>query len=207
MTTFLLVRHAAVHMPPNVLAGRNNAIRLSAEGKDRAAWLARSLRDLPVAAVWTSPLTRALQTAVPIARELNLSVQVSELLNEVDYGEWTGCSFEELERDVRWRNYNAVRSKSEIPSGESIEQLERRVEHQLELWIQNYPAKLVIAITHAEIVRIALLHTLGLSIDLFDRIELSPGLVSAMERDCSGQRVICINESGTLESLSRRRFT
>ena len=202
MTTFLLVRHAAVQEPPDILAGRNNDIHLSAEGKDRAAWLARSLRDLPVAAVWTSPLIRALQTAAPIAQELNLPVKVSQLLNEVDYGEWTGCSFEGLERDVRWQNYNTARSKSAIPSGESITQLERRVEQQLGLWMQDYPAKLIIAITHAEIVRIALLHTLGLSIDHFDRIEVSPGFVTAMERDGSRKRVICINESGALESLS-----
>src|SRR5437763_13793663 len=112
MTTFLLVRHAAVQGPPDVLVGRNHGVGLSVEGNVRAARLARSLRNWPVAAIWSSPLTRALQTAAPIARELNLSVQVSQLLNEVDYGEWTGCSFEDLQRDIRWHNYNSARSKS-----------------------------------------------------------------------------------------------
>jgi broad specificity phosphatase PhoE len=202
MTTFLLVRHAQVQGPPDVLFGRNDAIGLSAEGNARAQRLAHSLRHQSIAAVWSSPLTRALQTAEPIARELHVPVQVSQLLNEVDYGEWTGCGFEELQRDHRWRAYNETRSKSLIPSGESIDQLEQRVAHQLELWSQDYPAKLILAVSHAEIIRIAVLHTLGLSIDFFDRIEIGAGLITALQREGSRKRVICINDGGALDCLS-----
>ena len=199
MTTFLLVRHAAAQAPPGVLIGRNRELGLSVAGKDRAGRLARRLRGLPISSVWSSPLMRAIDTATVIASELTLPVQISEAMNEVDYGEWTGRSFAELESDPRWRSFNTVRSQTAVPGGESMQQVEHRVAERLELWAQHYPANLVVVVTHAEIIRIAVLQTLGLPIDCFDRIEISPGSICALSWSGYSKRLICLNEGGELK--------
>jgi probable phosphoglycerate mutase len=67
VTTIDLVRHADVHNPDDVFYGRLPRFRLSRLGREQAARTAAALADLPVAAVYTSPLLRARQTAAIIA--------------------------------------------------------------------------------------------------------------------------------------------
>lgn len=60
-----------------------------------------------------------------------------------------------LEGDPGWRSFNTVRHSEQIPQGETIWQVERRIVAQLQRWTEDYPAKFIIEVTHAEIIRIA----------------------------------------------------
>jgi probable phosphoglycerate mutase len=131
-TTFLLVRHAQHDYPVDALAGRLANIHLSTEGKQQAGKLAQMLASLPVRAVYTSPLERTRETAYTIADYFGLPVQVSEALNEVDFGDWTGKAFEELSTSPAWRQWNALRSRARIPKGESMLEAQGRVVTWLE---------------------------------------------------------------------------
>lgn len=64
----LLVRHAEVHNPGDILYGRLPRFRLSEKGREQAAALGQSLARFRLEAVYTSPLLRARQTADLIAR-------------------------------------------------------------------------------------------------------------------------------------------
>lgn len=202
MTTILLVRHAEPAAPKDILLGRNDEVGLSRRGLECAAGLAERLGRLPISAIWSSPLKRALRTARPIAEKLALSVQIAHSLTEIDYGRWTGRRLAELESDPYWHSYNQARSAAQIPEGEKIEAVERRVIALLQTWAQDYPAKLIVAVTHAEIIRIALLHSIGLSIDRYDQIEISLCSVSALAFEAMRPRVICLNASAELDCFS-----
>jgi broad specificity phosphatase PhoE len=202
MTTILLIRHAHADAPRNILLGRNDDVGVSSEGLRRAAELAKNLRHLPIASVWSSPLKRATQTARVIGGEVALAVQIAAPLNEVDYGRWTGCSLERLEDDPEWRRFNTARSRAHIPAGERVKQVERRIAAQLERWNRDYPAKYIAAVTHAEIIRIAILQSLGLSSDRYGQIEISPCSVSVLNQQDGRARILCLNESGQLECLT-----
>ena len=73
-TTVHLVRHGEVHNPDHVLYGRLPGFRLSALGEQMARSAAEALAGLDVRAIWSSPLERAVQTAVPIAETFGLDV-------------------------------------------------------------------------------------------------------------------------------------
>lgn len=201
MTTLLLVRHAEVAARRDILLGRNDEVGLSGRGLERAARLAQHLRRLPISGLWSSPLRRTIQTAALIGEQLALSIQIAQSLNEVDYGRWTGCSFAELERDPAWRSFNLVRTRAQVPGGETIEQVERRINAQTTRWTEDYQAKLIVAVTHAEIIRIAVLQSLGLSSDRYGQIEISPCSVTVLRWDGALARVICQNDSGELDCL------
>lgn len=81
-TTVHLVRHGEVHNPDHVLYGRLPGFRLSALGEQMARTAAAALAELDVRAVWSSPLERALQTAVPIAETFGLDVVSDDRLLE-----------------------------------------------------------------------------------------------------------------------------
>jgi broad specificity phosphatase PhoE len=200
MTTILLVRHAEAAAPYDTLLGRNDEVGLSRGGRKCAAELAEHLGVLPISAIWSSPLRRAMETAKPIAEKLALPVQTTLSLTEIDYGRWTGRRFAELENDPYWHRYNRARSGARIPEGERLEAVERRVIEQLEGWA-HCPAKVIVAVTHAEIIRIAVLHSLGLCDDRYDQIEISPCSVSALAFDGVRPRVICLNANGDLDHL------
>jgi broad specificity phosphatase PhoE len=76
----------------DLLLGRNDEVRLSARGLELDAKLARHLRRLPISALWSSLLRRAIQTATPIGEQMATSIQIAQSLNEIDYGRWTGRS-------------------------------------------------------------------------------------------------------------------
>src|SRR5512147_2024616 len=99
MTTFLLIRHAAPELVPNTLAGRTPGIPLSTQGQTQALRLAKRLAALPIDAVYSSPLERALRTAEPLAEHVRRDVQCCESFADIEYGEWSGKHFDELNSD------------------------------------------------------------------------------------------------------------
>src|SRR5829696_2244555 len=113
----LLVRHALVDACGVFLAGRMPHVHLNEKGVDQAARLADHLSDISLAAVYTSPLERARETAGALARP-GTAVTIHADLNEVDFGEWTGMAFDELNRRGEWAAFNRRRSAMAIPGGE-----------------------------------------------------------------------------------------
>jgi hypothetical protein len=73
---------------------------------------------------------------------------------------------------------------------------------QPQRWTEDYPAKFILAVIRAEIIRIAVLQSLRLSSDRYDQIEISPCSVSVLRWEGARVRVICLNESGELDGLS-----
>ena len=194
MTTFLLIRHAAHGLLGLTIVGRQDGIHLSADGERQAVMLAQRLAKTPVRAIYTSPLERARETAAPIARSLALSVQVAEELNELDFGDWTGRSLEELDRLDEWHRFNVFRSGTRAPNGELMLEAQARIVALMERLRVRHSSGQVALVTHGDVIRSALLHYLGMPIDLFQRIEISPASVSAVVLEAHGPRVVYMNE-------------
>jgi broad specificity phosphatase PhoE len=127
-----------------------------------AAW------RLPALAV-TSPALRARQTA----EALGLSAHVDNNLRDLDYGRWRGCAI----ADVHASEPEALARWSADPTaaphgGESIEQLLRRVAN----WIESRPAEMghVAVVTHAAVIRCAILHAMAAPATSFWRVDVAP---------------------------------
>lgn len=118
MTKVILVRHAVNDFLPKGIAGRKPGVHLNAEGKRQAESLAEHLARLPIAAIFSSPLERARETAEPLARRLGQHVEFAPELLEVDFGDWTGKSLQELDAIPLWEHWNSFRSCTQIPNGE-----------------------------------------------------------------------------------------
>ena len=116
MTTFFLIRHAACGGLGQKLWGRTPGICLNEKGEVQAQRLAERFQNIKLDAIYSSPLERALQTATVIAESMKLDVKTCDAANEINFGEWTGKTFDELSRDERWRHFNNRRSMTMIPS-------------------------------------------------------------------------------------------
>lgn len=92
-TRLVLARHAVTAQTGPLLSGRASGIDLSEKGRGQAEVLGKRLANLPVAAVYASPIERTTQTAAAVAAHHGLTVQPLPGVLEADYGEWTGQNF------------------------------------------------------------------------------------------------------------------
>jgi len=176
-TRIFLVRHGATAALGHSLTGRGAAVALNTDGLLQAAELGRTFASMPLAAVLSSPLERARATAAAVAAPHGLRVRVLDALNEVDFGEWTGRGFDELAGDARWTAYNASRSSAIVPGGESAGAVQTRALAALQRIAVEYVGRVVVAVTHAEVIRAAVLHAAGASLDSWQDYDVPPASI------------------------------
>ena len=197
-TTFALIRHAAHGLLGRRMAGRMPGVNLDEAGQTQADALAERLSDAPISAVYSSPLERAMQTAAPLALRLNLPVQIDTAITELDYGDWTGLTFAELDALPEWKPYNVFRSGTRIPGGEMMLDAQTRTVAFMQALCRKHPNEHVALVSHADIIKGAIAYYLGVPLDLFLRIEISPASLSVIAVDEYGPRVLRVNDTGAL---------
>ncbi|ACA16577.1 Phosphoglycerate mutase [Methylobacterium sp. 4-46] len=193
-TTFFLVRHAAHGHLDRTLCGRMPGIRLGEEGRAQARALALRLTPERLDAVYASPLERAQETAAPIAAAAGLGVDTLPGLNEIDFGEWSGRSFEDLHGDPRWTYWNTARHVTRPPGGETVLEAQARAVGTLEALRARHGEARLALVSHADVIKLVLAYALGLAPDAMGRFEVSPASVSAVILGEWGAKVERINE-------------
>lgn len=181
MTAFHLVRHAAHGLLGRTLVGRMPGVPLNEEGRAQASRLANYFSGRSIAAVVSSPLERAQQTAAPIAGTLGLDVTTDVGLDEIDFGEWTGTTFDALQGMPAWQTWNQFRGTAPTPGGETMLEVLARALRTLARWHRAYPAGELLLVSHQDLLKSLLLHSLGAPLDLIERIELAPASRSIVQ--------------------------
>jgi probable phosphoglycerate mutase len=195
MTRFLLIRHAAIDGLGSRIAGREPGRMLNAEGRAQALSLAEALARRAVDALYSSPQPRAVETAEAIGRGLGLAAPIAAELDEVDFGNWTGKSYAELDLVPLWRSFNDLHSSTRIPGGELLIEVQARAVALLGELQQRHPGQTVALVSHGDVIRVALAHQLGIAIDFIMRFDIAPASISALELHERGPRVLCVNHN------------
>lgn len=195
LCTVLLIRHAAVRRGTEVLWGRLPGVRLSREGRCGAARLALMLGGSAMKEVLSSPRRRAVETARLIAGPARVPVRVDRRLDELDFGEWTGQLLTALGADPRWQAFNRTRAAGAAPGGETIGDARQRIGAALDAAFAS-GRPLVVMVTHAELIRLALLDLLGRSPDEWPSMPIAPASLSVVQgRDRPSARVCAVNKA------------
>jgi probable phosphomutase (TIGR03848 family) len=193
VTTFLLIRHGSTALVGNTLAGRLPGLHLDAAGRKQAQELALRLEKREIAAIYSSPLERARETAEPLAGRLGQQIRIHEAFNEIDFGSWQGKHVADLEGDAHWSRFNALRSITHAPEGELMLEAQSRVVHALEELRQIHPEETVAVVSHADVIKSALLLYFGAPLDSHLRLDISPASVSVLELSEWGPRITAVN--------------
>ncbi len=128
---------------------------LSPLGQKQANMTADFLRDEHIDVVLSSPLSRAYDTAVPIARTRGLDVLQREDLSEMDFGDWEGLPIEEVARrfpdaiDI----WNHEMYKTVCPGGETVRECFARAQRAICAIAETYADKTVCAVSHGALLR------------------------------------------------------
>jgi len=199
MTTFLLIRHATTNSVGKRLSGRTAGVSLNPEGQEQAQKLAQRLEKLPITAIYSSPLARTVETAAPIAKLRQLQYKIKEDFIEIDFGDWTNKTFEELQKLPQFNNFNTFRSVTRIPSGELMLEAQTRIIAGLQKLCTQHPHQTVAVVSHADLIKAAVAYYAGIHLDLFQRIEISPASVSIIQLYEETARILVINDTGELK--------
>jgi probable phosphomutase (TIGR03848 family) len=194
MTVFHLLRHGEHNVQGKICAGRMPGVVLSERGRAEAEAAARRLAGLDITAIYASPLERTRETAEIVGRHLSLPATILNDLAELDFGEWTGKTFDEVRKDPRWPAWASHRSLSCIPGGETMREVQRRVVEAIMEMREQHPSEAVVVVSHGDVIRAALVFALGMPLDFYGRIEVATASLSTMRIDATGVRVIAVNE-------------
>lgn len=188
-----LMRHGETNAAAQGLYGRTPGIGLSAAGKIQAEKIACHLQDRPITAIYSSPLERAMETAAPLAARKGITVQVSMGFHEVEQGDWTGLSWQELSKDSGWRLYNTYRSGASCPNGEMEIEVQARAVRALYDLLDAHQDEQIAIVSHADVIRAALCYHAGVPLDLSLRIEIAPASISTLDMGRQGVRILGLN--------------
>jgi probable phosphomutase (TIGR03848 family) len=190
VTTVLLLRHGrSTANSDGVLAGWTPGIALDEQGREQARAVAERLAALPLAAVVSSPLQRCLETAERLVEgRSGVDVVVDERLGECRYGDWTGRQIKQLAKDKLWQVVQAHPSAATFPGegGEALREMQTRAVAAIRDWDtrlgrQAGPDAVWVACSHGDVIKAVVSDALGLHLDLFQRIVVEPGSVTAIQ--------------------------
>jgi probable phosphoglycerate mutase len=195
VTVFHLVRHGEhVWRSRGILAGRSAGVGLTATGRAQIAAVGECLAGEEIVALYASPLQRTRESADILAARFALPVQCRDDLIELDFGEWTGLTFDEVRRDGRWAVWRTCRSLAAVPGGESMRQAQQRAVDALVELHRTHRRGAVVVVSHGDVIRAALLFALGMPLDLYARIEIGLASISTLEVGDIGFRVRRLNQ-------------
>lgn len=200
MTRVVLIRHGrSTANADGVLAGRAAGIRLDEAGRDQATRLREALASAPVAAAYSSPIERCLETAQLAGFPDPLVV---EGLTECDYGRWTGLRLDELRSEAVWDTIQADPGSVTFPDGESMRDMFDRVTGVVgDLAARHADDETIVVFSHGDPIKAVLAHAFGIGIDRFQRVHVNPAGVSVIEMRDDRTLVLCVNAGGDLSDL------
>src|SRR5204862_2629704 len=167
MGVFHLLRHGEHGLLGKVLAGRMPGVGMTERGRAEIASQAERLAGEKIAAIYASPLQRTRESAEIVSARLGLPIAFRDDLLELDFGEWTGATFDSIRADPRWQAWSTQRSLAAIPGGESMRQVQQRAVEALIEIAAHHKGECVVLVSHGDVIRAMLVYALGMPLDFF----------------------------------------
>ncbi|MCB9457601.1 MAG: MSMEG_4193 family putative phosphomutase [Anaerolineaceae bacterium] len=205
MTQILLIRHAVNdYVKTGRLAGWTPGVHLNENGQAQATALGQRLADAPLNQIYASPLERTMETAQAIQQHHpHLPIQHLEGIGEVRYGDWEGEKISTLARRKMWQVVQEYPSRAYFPNGETMREVQVRAVNAVEALAERHPRQVVIVVSHADLIKMVLAHFLGMHLDNFQRIVVSPASISGISLGFGRPFITTMNDVAHVLQLER----
>ena len=208
MPLLLLIRHGENdYVKTGKMAGRIPGVHLNEKGQKQAQALAEALTQVPIKAIYSSPLERAMETAAPIAESHKLTILQEPALMDTDIGKWQGKSVKMLRLTKVWKIVQNAPSRFRFPEGESFPEAQTRYVNTLERIIQKHhkPLDIIAVVFHADPIKLAVAHFLGMPLDHFQRLACDTGSLTALHVSEANANLIKLNQRPPFDFLQKEK--
>ncbi len=209
MTEIYLIRHGQTDWNrEEIFRGRADR-PLTEVGNWEAGALSRALAHVTINFIYSSPLTRAQETARPIASAHGLMVIPLAGIIDIDYGDWQGLSHDQVKEQYPelYRKWQDHPEQVEFPGGESLSMVRERAISAFKKVIAGRPEQSGVVVSHRVVNKVLLCALLGLDNSHFWEIKQDTGSINIIR--CDNKRIIVqvLNDTCHLKSLSKERTT
>ncbi|MHB0871128.1 MAG: histidine phosphatase family protein [Chloroflexota bacterium] len=203
MSRLILVRHGQTEWNRVERFRGRIDLPLNETGIWQAEQAARTIgAKYRVAAIYSSPLSRAMRTAEAIWQAVGKAVQVLPALNDFSYGEWEGKSPEEVAVAYPevYRLWQTQPHLASIPGGESLAGLRDRAAAAVEEIAAMHPAETVVMVSHRMVCKVLACYLLGLENSHLWRVDLDTASISLFEKREAGWTTLLLNDTCHLDA-------
>ena len=189
-----LLRHG--HSTANaksVLAGRDYKVRLSAAGEKQALVVSKEFSDKKFAKIYSSPLTRCLETLEPLATNLKKEIEIADGLIEMEYGDWSGKKLLLLSRKKMWSDIQARPSLVRFPNGESFLEMQSRALESIKT--MAVPGSEILVCSHGDVIKAIVAGLVGLHLDNFQRLTIDPASITVIDMFAESAQIRLMNST------------
>ena len=208
MTRLLLVRHGATGSTAEDRFSGSEDVALSDDGRAQARMLGERLSSVPIAAVYASPLRRAMDTATSLAAPHGLPVLVRDGLREISHGHWEKLTRREVEE--RYADEYAAWETDPFTvapeGGESGVSVLARALPVVRKIVVEHAGDTVVVVSHKATIRLVLSTFLGFDPRGYrDRLDQSPACLNVLEfKDPMRARLMLFNDISHYQDQPRR---
>ncbi len=207
MTSIYLVRHGQTAWNKEEIFRGRTDVPLDETGLRQAELAGEYFKELKIDAIYSSPLSRAWQTAEKIAKFHRLIVQPLEGIIDMSFGSWEGRSHQEIREKERetYRQWREEPDKVRLPGGETLDQVRSRAVAALEEVVRLNPEKTIVLVSHRVVNKVLICSILGLDNSHFWQILQDPTAINLI-RHKDGKYILCLmNETCHLQPLKEER--
>ena len=203
MAKVILVRHGETDWNrEQVFRGRID-VNLNRTGLAQARAVRGCLEDIKIDAIYSSPLSRAFETARILGENRDLEVKIEEGFIDIDFGEWQGLSHKKVKEEYAdlYESWLTKPQEVTFPEGESLKEVDKRSVKSLENVVKNHPEGTLAIVSHRVLNKVLLCAILGLELSHFWYIKQDTCAINRFEYKDENYYLTLLNDTCHLKEV------
>ena len=203
MVNVILIRHGETDWNREQIFRGRIDVALNKVGLAQAGAVKESLKDVKINGIFSSPLSRAFQTARVLGESMGLDVEIEKGLIDIDFGQWQGLSHEQVKEKHKglYETWLVEPHKAVFPDGESLEDVCKRSILALEKVIKKHPGETLAIVSHRVLNKVILCAILGLKLSRFWYIRQDTCAINRFEYKDGNYYLTLLNDTCHLKEV------
>lgn len=170
----IMIRHGEIPSNVNKIYAGRSPEKLTSQGVKQAECVGDKLKGVHLHTLYSSPIYRAIQTAMIICEIINRDFIIEDSFRELEMGPWEGLSEKEVAKEypVEWKVWNTRPADLSLQGRETLDELQRRALSGLRSIYQNASDRRVAIVTHVAVIRVLLLWHANKSLNLYKTVHV-----------------------------------
>lgn len=205
MTRIYLVRHGTTDWNKEEIFRGRAECKLNETGKAEARALAAYFEEVPFAGIYSSPLSRAMETARPTAESKGLEMVPDPAFTDLDFGTWQGLPLKEAQEKYPdlYRLWREEPGAVSFPRGENLAQVRNRTWAGLIRLAEGNPQRTILIVTHRVVTKVLICAALGLDDSHFWQVKQDSTAINCFEYSRGIFHIALINDTCHLKRTGR----